>query len=148
MAQEDQLPADGSCGHAAGDALRLLGRNTRCAGRCCAGSGNRSRLLGDCGAAGDHGRGRAASAVSGRMVARHHFLFLGHVLFFQNADVRKSPATQRMKMSARRRLQVLLSMDLNEISSTISVASYALPFLQLLLELLPDAQWARGKEKR
>src|SRR5260370_7685272 len=76
------------------------------------------------------------------MVAGHHFLFSGLVFFLQDADVKISShrRPEKWKMSARRRLQVLLEIDSRRISFAISPSFSWFVLLQPLLELQQAAR--------
>src|SRR2546422_1010988 len=93
MARKDCLPTTGAGEHAASDPLRFFGGNAWGRGRSGSRSRIRNRLLVGGQAPRSHGRGWPVSAVSGRLVAGHHFLFSWSVFLLQNAHVkiRKSP---------------------------------------------------------
>src|SRR5260370_20859945 len=80
------------------------------------------------------------------MVAGHHFLFSGLVFFLQDADVKISShrRPEKWKMSARRRLQVLLEIDSRRISFAISPSFSWIVLLQPLLELQQVERLAPG----
>src|SRR5438309_4233120 len=92
MARKDCLPATGAGEHASSDPLRIFSGNAWGGGRGGSGDRIRNRLLVSGQALGSHGRGWPASAVSGRLVAGHHFLFSWHVFLLQNdlIEIRKS----------------------------------------------------------
>src|SRR5258708_3244931 len=98
MARKDRLPAARAGKHASGNPLRVSGGHARRGGGRGARSGIRNRLLVGGQTSGSHGRCWPASAVSGRVVAGHHFLFPRHVFFLQNADVElmNPPTSQRL----------------------------------------------------
>src|SRR5438034_6119832 len=75
MARKGSLPVDGAREHAAGDPIRISGRDARRGGRGGAGDGIGGCLLVGGKTPGSHGRRGAASSVPGRVVAGHHFLF-------------------------------------------------------------------------
>src|SRR5258708_21512394 len=97
MAGENCVPAARAGKHASGDPVRVSGGDARRGGRRRSRSGIWDRLLVGGQASGSHGRGWPASAVSGGLVAGHHFLFPPPVFFLQNAYVKimKSPSEQK-----------------------------------------------------
>src|ERR1700687_4736986 len=97
MARKACFPAARAGKHASGDPVRFFSGDARRGGRRGARSRIWNRLLVGGQASRSHGRGWPASAVSGRVVAGHHFLFPGPVFFLQNADVKrmKSPNGKR-----------------------------------------------------
>src|SRR5229473_916857 len=106
MARKDRLPVDGASEHTPGDPVRISGGDARRGGRSGAGNGIRNRVFVSGKTSGSHGRSWPASAVSGRMVTRHNFLFPGLVLLLQDAHVEKNRRHAVIaKMSARRRLK-------------------------------------------
>src|SRR6266851_3970316 len=89
MARKDCLPAARSGQYAAGDTVRVSGGDARGGGRSGSRSGIRNRVLVGGQTSGSHGRGWPASAVSGRLVTGHYFLFPRYVFLPQDADVKK-----------------------------------------------------------
>src|SRR6266403_6288180 len=148
MARKDCLPSARAGKHASGDPIRFFGGDARRGRWRGARSWIRKRLLVGGQTSGSHGREWPASAVSSRVVTRHHFLFPRSVLFLQNADVEmKSPNGQRLGTICTPTTSSITS-DRFESISFATYPSFSLPaFLQLLLELPPNAQWARGTEK-
>src|SRR5882757_3301035 len=99
MARKDCLPAARACEHASGDSLRVSSGHAWRSGGGGSRGGFRNRLLVSGQTSRGHGRRGTIAAISGRMVAGHHFLFPGNVFLLQNAHVGKKTKAPAIKKS-------------------------------------------------